>query len=323
MDILHLFYSAFDTSNMTWFTFEPDWVVPDIIVLLLGVITVGFIVKKEKRPLPVLLEMFCFVFLYAAIYENMATVMGWYGYGTSLVMVFNVPLSVPLIEALFVYSGLRLALKMRIPNIARVALVGCFGTLADLTLDPLALSQQHGRIGRWSWYIKPGAVNIFGAPVYNYTGWFILCGYAAAMILVGRHWYKRSGYKRWVGIAYPPLCLLGALVIMVSPLSPFILWLGPFASQGGATEWVMLAATLVVLTAVLIAWRGRNRALITWRDDWITPVVFGVFYLTNLVFDLIGSRWAIMAFSAPFVVIHAGILAVAFLPGKKVIEAST
>ncbi|MCL2783441.1 MAG: carotenoid biosynthesis protein, partial [Propionibacteriaceae bacterium] len=183
MGILRLFYSAFDTSHMTWFTFAPSWVIPDMIVLLLGVLTVGFVIRKEERPTQVLLEMFCFIFLYASIYENMATVMGWYGYGKSLVMVFNVPLSVPLIEALFVYAGLRLALKMRIQNIARVGLVGCFGVLADLTLDPLSLSQVHGGIGRWSWYIGAGDVNIFGAPVYNYTGWFILCGYAAAFIL--------------------------------------------------------------------------------------------------------------------------------------------
>ena len=323
MDILRYLYSAFDTSNMTWFTFVPDWVVPDIVVLLLGAVTIGFIVKKEQRPLPILLEMFCFVFLYASVYENMATVMGWYGYGQSLVMVFNVPLSVPLIEALFVYTGLRLALKMRIPDVARVALVGCFGTLADLTLDPLALSQVHGGIGRWSWYIAQGDANIFGAPVYNYTGWFILCGYAAAMILIGRRWHQRSGYKRWVGIAYPPLCLLGALVIMVSPLSTFMLWLGPFFAKGGATEWVMLALTFVVLTVVLIAWRGRNHDAITWRDDWIVPVVFGVFYLTNLVFDLIGSRWSILAFSLPFVAIHAGILWAAFWTGRRASKAAT
>jgi len=312
MDLVRYFYSAFDTSQMEWFTFTAQWVIPDIIVLLLGVLAVGFIIKKEKRPLPVLLEMFCFIFLYAAIYENMATVMGWYGYGQSLVMVFNVPLSVPLIEALFVYAGLRLVLKMKIPNIARVALVGCFGTLADLTLDPLALSQVHGGIGRWSWYIGAGDVNIFGAPVYNYTGWFILCGYAAAMILLGRYWYKKSGYKRWVGVAYPPLCLLAALVLMVSPLSSLILWLGPIFNKGGVTEWVMLVLVFVILTALLLAWRGRNREVITWREDWIIPMIFGVFYLTNLVFDVIDARWSILLFSLPFIAIHAGIFALAF-----------
>jgi len=297
---------------MKWFTFTAEWAIPDIVVLLLGILTVGLIIKKEKHPLPVLLEMFCFIFLYAAIYENMATVMGWYGYGQSIVMAFNVPLSVPLVEALFVYAGLRFALKMKIPNIARVALVGCFGTLADLTLDPLALSQAHGGIGRWSWYIGAGDVNIFGAPVYNYTGWFILCGYAAAMILIGRYWYKKSGYKKWVGIAYPPLCLLAALALMVSPLSSFILWLGPIFSKGGVTEWVMLGLVFVILTAVLIAWRGRNRETITWREDWIAPVIFGVFYLANLVFDVIDARWSILLFSLPFIAIHAGIFALAF-----------
>ncbi|MDR1598877.1 MAG: carotenoid biosynthesis protein [Oscillospiraceae bacterium] len=312
MDILHKIYSAFDMSKMEWFTFIPEWVIPDAVVLLLGVLTVGFIIRKERRPLPILLEMFCFIFLYAAVYENMATVMGWYGYGQSLLMVFNVPLSVPLIEALFVYSALRLAMKTRASGLARAALVGCLGTLADLTLDPLSLSQVHGGIGRWSWFIGLGDANIYGAPVYNYTGWFILCGYAAAMIMLGRRWYERSGYKPWVGYAYPPLCMLAALAVMVSPLSSLILWLGPFFQKGGWTEWLMLGLVFSALTAVLFSWRGRMREAVSWKEDYIAPVVFGVFYLTNLAFDVVGKRFDILLFSLPFIALNAIVFVLAF-----------
>lgn len=46
---------------MVWFTFEPEWVIPNCIVLPLGAEAVGFIVRKEARPLPILSEVFCFI----------------------------------------------------------------------------------------------------------------------------------------------------------------------------------------------------------------------------------------------------------------------
>ncbi len=42
------------------------------------------------------------------MYENFATLMKWYGYGRSLIMIFNVPITVPIVEYLVVYSTLRI-----------------------------------------------------------------------------------------------------------------------------------------------------------------------------------------------------------------------
>jgi len=308
-------YSAFNASKMTWFTFVPSWVIQDAVVFVLAAVVIGFILRREKRPAPILLEMFCFIFLYAAVYENLSTVMGWYGFGQSLVMIFNVPVTVPLIEALFVYVSLRFVSKLKLPAWAAVAMVGAFGVLADLTLDPLALTQVHGGIGRWSWYIAQGDVNVFGVPIYNFTGWFLLCGYSSALLLLGRYWHKRSGYSRVVGILYPPLCLLAALAGMVSPLSAFLLWLGPFLSRGGWIEYVMLGLVFVALAAALLKWRGQIREPLSLREDYIIPVVFGVFYLSNLLFMMIGGQWTILLFSLPFILIHATILWTAFRRG--------
>ena len=298
-------YSAFDTDKMEWFTFVPEWVIMDVVILLLGVFTIGFIIKHEKHPQARLLELFCFIFLFAGIYENMASVMGWYGFGKSIVMVFNVPLTVPLIEALFTYAGLRFAEGLRIPKWATVLLVGACGVMADLTLDPLALAQVHGGIGRWSWYINPGDVNIFGVPIYNFTGWFLICAYAAVFMLLGRHWHEKSGYSKKIGLVYPPLCFLGALAAMVSPLSAFLLWLNPILSRGGWQEYIMLV--LVSLAVALIVWRGRVQENFSLKKTLVFPVVFGVFYLTNLVFDCIAGRFDILLFSLPFIAIHTAI----------------
>ena len=293
-------------------TFVSSWIIQDLIILILGIITVIFILKKEERPIPILLEFVCFIFLYAAVYENLATFAGWYGFGRSIVMVFNVPITIPLIEILFVYAGIRFCQALKIPVWTIPIFVGMFGVIADLTLDPLALSQvavtQEGTIGRWTWFIGTNDVNWFGVPIYNFTGWLLLCGYATAFILLGRHWYKKSGYKTIIGYIYPPLALLAGLIVMVSPLSAFILWLGPFITKGGWTEYLMLALGFLSLIIVTIIWRGKMRRLLTIENDYIILVIFGIFYISNIFFTIIGKQWTILLFSLPFVIIHLGIL---------------
>ncbi|MDR1768516.1 MAG: hypothetical protein LBR32_08850 [Propionibacteriaceae bacterium] len=305
LEFLQSLYSAFDVSKMQWFTVEPTWVAMDVVVLLLGVYTVGFIITHEEHPKQILLELFCFIFLFAGVYENLASVMGWYRFGRSIVMLFDVPITVPLIEALFTYAGLRFLTRLAMPAWMVAAMCGVFGVLADLTLDPLALAQVRGGIGRWSWYIQPGDVNLFGAPIYNYSGWFLICGLGSAFIMLGRRWHEKSGHNRIVGIAYPPLCLLGALAVMVSPLSSLLLWLGPWGSRGSDTELPMFFAMFVLYAAILVWWRGRLRDTWSVAETAVFPVVFGVFYLTNLLFDILEGRFDILAFSLPFIIAHA------------------
>ncbi len=65
-----------------------------------------FVVQRSRHPAVVLLECFGFVFLYASIFENFAVVNQWYVYGRSLLMIGDVPLSVPLIEMNVLVIGL-------------------------------------------------------------------------------------------------------------------------------------------------------------------------------------------------------------------------
>jgi hypothetical protein len=304
------------SAVLNWPVLVPSWIVQDLVIMLLGVATVIYIIKKEERPIPILLEIVCFIFLYAGVYENMATVIGWYGFGKSIVMIFNVPITVPLIEILFVYAGIRFGQAIKIPTWTIPILVGMFGVMADLTLDPLALSQvaetAEGTTGRWSWYIGANDVNFFGAPVYNFAGWLLLCGYSSVFILLGRHWYKKSRYKPIVGFLYPPLVLLAGLMVMVSPLSAFILWLGPFFAKGGWTEYIMFVLGFVSLIIIIAFWRGRMRRQLVVKADYIILIIFGIFYFSNIVFMIIGNQWQILLFALPFVLIHMGILLYGF-----------
>jgi len=314
MDLIMKIYSAFDTSKMEWFTLEPLWIVQDAVVLVLAALTIGFIVKKEKKPGPVLLEFFCFILLYAGVYENLASVMGWYNFGRSWVMVFNVPITVPMIEYLFVYTTMRFCSKIKLPTWTVPIFAGAMGVIADLPLDPLSMQQRAATneypagIGRWTWFIEKTDVSVLEVPIYNFSGWMLLCGYATIFLLLGRYWYKKSGEKQWVGIAYPPLCMLAGLLTMVGPWTSFFLWQAPWFDKGGWTEYIFFGLCFVAFFALLIVWRGRMKARLTWKEDWPIPVVFGVFHLAVLLFGLLGGYWKVVLFGLPFSLLQMGVI---------------
>ena len=141
------------------------WLLADTVTLLLTLWVVIFIVRKSQHPAIHLLEGFCFVFLYAGIFENFAVVLGWYIYGRSLLMLGDVPLSVPLIEMDVLLLGLWMLDKMQVPNWTKPFVVGLLGMLQDFSLDPVATKQVFtsavGITGRWTWL--PGRRPIFPA----------------------------------------------------------------------------------------------------------------------------------------------------------------
>ena len=295
------------------FTFVPVWIVQDVLILAAAVGVLVYIMKKEEHPTQILLEMICFCLLYAAVYENFATLMKWYGYGRSVIMVFNVPLTVPIVEYLVVYSTLRMLQATRMPTWVKPFVVGASGMLFDFSMDPVATMQvfagQEGPIGRWSWFIGPNDVHIFTDPVYNYTGWILLCGFAAVFLLLGRFWHRKSGHSSVVGYLYPVLAMLAALGVLVSPLSSFLLWLGPFFSKGSATEWVMLAAlTALTVILVVVTWRGRSDTRLTLRDEIPLVLVLVGLPVTEVVFTIIGRYWNVLPLEAGAAALGAGLV---------------
>jgi hypothetical protein len=303
------------------FTFIPTWIVQDIIVYLVAIITVVFIIRHEKHSASVILELICFVLLYAAVFENFATLMGWYGYGRSVLMIFNVPASVPVMEYLVVYSGLRLANAMKIPTWCKPIFVGVMGVLTDFSLDPLAVSQRfatrEGVIGRWTWYPGASDIQVHNIPVYNFTGWFLLCGFAAVFLLLGRWWHKKTGYNSTVGFVYPPLAMLLSLGVLVSPLSNFLLWLGPILKKGSIGEVIMLCFAFALFVVVMIIWRGRMKSGLSLREDYPILMILIGFHVSNLLFAVIGGFWSILYITAPFAVIHTLLTLHIFRRGLK------
>jgi hypothetical protein len=259
------------------------------------------------------LELFAFIFVYASIYENAAIVMGLYSYGRSLVMIGFVPISVPLIEAMVLITGIWFLEKTSLPKWAWAPIVGLFGMLQDFSLDPLAIRQVHtvGGVtsGRWNWLIDPATdPNILGVPVFNFPGWMLIMLYGTFCLLVGRWWYKKSGYRTWVGIVYPFLTMLAALLLMISPISRFLLWLAPFFDKGQPIEWVMLAFHLIVPIVLLIfLWRGRMNAHFT-ADDLPIFIIPIALHLSDITFTLLGGFTEIL-----WIVLLASAVQIAFL----------
>ncbi|MCK4531019.1 MAG: hypothetical protein KAU44_07555 [Candidatus Marinimicrobia bacterium] len=306
---------------MDAFTFIPQWIIQDIIVLLMAVIGIIFIVKNEENPVSILLEFICFIFLYAAVYENFATVLGLYGFGKSIVMVFNVPITIPVIEYLVVYTAIRFLSYIKMPTWTKPFIVGFMGMLFDFTLDPLALKQvfttHEGVIGRWTWFIGSNDVHIFNAPVYNFPGWVLLCGYAAAFLLLGRWWLKKSGGNKIVAIAYPVLAMIAALFVMVSPISQFLLWLGPIFSKGGVSEWIMLGVWFLVPTVLFLIYGRRYTKTISIKKEYLIFLIYGLSHVVNLIFALIGQHYILLPLIIGIGLLQNLILYLVYLRSKK------
>lgn len=313
---------------MNYIFLEPfpwTWLVQDILALGLMVYVLIYLFKRDDHPVQKVLEVIAFIFLYASIYENAAIVMGLYSYGRSLNMIGFVPAAVPIIEVCVLVTGFWFLEKTKVPNWAKPPIIGLFGMLQDFSLDPLAIRQVYTSAGvtsgRWNWLINPATdVNILRIPVFNFPGWMLIMLYGAAMILVGRWWFKKTRYNKVVGIVYPFLSMIAALLLMISPLSNFLLWLGPIFTKGQPVEWIMLAFHLLVPTLLLVYfWRGKNTARYD-ANDWPIFVVPTLLHLSDIAFTLIGGfdeiLWIVLLASA----VQIAFLGYAYWQSRKIVS---
>jgi len=298
------------------------WFFADLLTVLLTLFVILFAVRRSLHPEIVILECLAFVFLYAGLFENFAIVQGWYVYGRSLLMFGNVPLSVPLLEMDIFITGLWLLEKMNVPGWCKPFILGLFGMLQDFSLDPLAIRQVHTlnglTTGRWTWLIAPGAANIYQIPVYNFPGWMLIMLYGSLYILLGRKLFNKTGFKSWVGYAYPFIAMLLALITMVTPLSQFLLWLAPFGAKGSITEWIMLAFLLILPTLLLLfLWRGRMNHAFVLSVDWPLFAVPVLFHIADCFWTIAGGFYDVLWLILLSSIIHLGLLSWIYLQGRK------
>jgi hypothetical protein len=306
--------------------FPPTWLIQDIIALLLSLFVLAFIIRRNRHPVVLILEAFAFVFLYASIYENAAIVMGLYSYGRSLVMIGFVPASVPLIEVCVLITGFWFLEKTSLPAWAKPPIIGLFGMLQDFSLDPLAVRQVYTTVGvtsaRWNWLIAPTDVNILKIPVFNFPGWMLIMLYGSTCLLIGRWWYRKSGYKPVVGYVYPFIAMIAALLLMISPISNLLLWLGPVFQKGSPIEWILLGFHLIIPSVLLVfLWRGRMTKRFT-MDDLPVFVVPTVLHLSDILFTVIGGYTEILWIVLLASFIQTALLLFAYLNNRRLMPVS-
>lgn len=293
-------------------TLIPVWMLQDAIIFLFSFVVLFFILKNEKHPKVIIVEALAFTFLYASVYENLATFNGYYMYGRSLVMILNVPLSVPIIEFIVIYSALRLTNYMNIPVWTKPLVAGLSGVLFDFSLDPLAVRQvfstNEGVISRWVWYIKPTDANIFNVPIFNFSGWFLLCGLSATFLLVGRYYFEDQEYDLLTGFVYPVVAMILSLLVMFSPFSQLLLWAGPFFAKGSFAEWVMLAFNIGI-TLLLVFYFGKGmRYKLSLQKEYVLTITFVGFHLLDILFALFGGYYEIIPLQVLILVIQTAML---------------
>jgi hypothetical protein len=289
------------------------WFFADIFTLGVSLYLLVVLVRRARHPAVAILEGAAFIFLYAGVFENFATWNGWYIYGRSLLMIGEVPLSVPLMEACVFITGLWLLDALRVPDFVKPFVLGWLGMLQDLSLDPVAVRQiftaDGVTSGRWTWLFPPDAANFYHIPVYNFPGWMLIMLYGSAFILLGRWWFRRSGEKPWVGYVYPLAAPVLALLAMVSPLSQFLLWLGPWFMKGNSVEWVMLGFHLsfpILLLAIF--WRGRMKRAFQFPADVPVFLIPTLFHGFDIACAIIGGYGEVLG-----LVLLASFIETAFL----------
>jgi hypothetical protein len=143
--------------------------------------------------------------------------------------------------------------------------------------------------------------------------------YASTYLLLGPLWNRRSAYRPVVGVVYPILAAVLALITMVSPLSRFLLWLGPFFEKGSAAEWVMLAVHLAVPTLLLaLVWRGRMKQSLSLSKDFPVFAVVVLFHLADIGFAMSGGFTEVLALVVGISVIHIGFLGLVYYLARKI-----
>ena len=262
------------------------WVLAEILAFVLFFYCLADIVKKndDKTRIFRVFELFGFI-VYAGIFENIGVLVNTYNYSLDrLVMVGTVPLSLLAIEAVAFYSALRFAEVMKFPKWTIPVIVGFLAVLQDLTIDPVAVFDTHlvaGVMeGRWNWTMHYEG-RFFGIPFFNYTGWFFLMFYYTALIQLGRKLFEKSGHKIATGLAYVTLSPIAGVLLIISPITRFLLFLDPIFPKflNRSAEISMLSFIMIISIVILIKYRKRS-VMINFKKDkviWIMPLILHTF----------------------------------------------
>jgi uncharacterized membrane protein len=261
-------------TPVSWFLYE----ILSIGVFLAAMVHAG---RRERGGFHAL-TLLVFV-AFAGIFENIGVMAGVYQYDVNRVMMIGkVPLSILFVEAAVVYSALWLTQHLRMPWWAAPFVVGLFSMVQDMTIDPSNVFDLHVLDGvttgqwNWDWHYEGG---FFGIPFYNFSGWFTMTLYYSFFINLIDWLLTRKGRRAAIADWTPLLALLPSLIVLVSPVNQFLLYLQPIVAPGNRTaELVLMCVNTAVGIALLVIYMKPNNALDVRRNliVLLIPVVLHV-----------------------------------------------
>lgn len=267
-----------------------SWFLVEAFSLVLFFVCMNHAIKQEN-PFLKTLELFGFI-LGAAIFENVGTnVAHTYYYDTRrIMMIGGVPLEILLIEASIWYAAFNLVLKLNVPVWAIPFIVGLFGSVQDMTIDPAAVFDRYalsstvaeavnlshpGALGndilsgQWNWTYPGYDGGFFGIPFYNFSGWMYLMAFYTAWVLVGRWLYQKYN-RKIIAFSYPLIAGVLNVLCLATPVNRVLLFgkLDP-AQSTLMSELIMLCLNFGFAIILLTAFRKRLTAIDMKKDGLI------------------------------------------------------
>ena len=231
------------------------WVISDALSLILFALCLIHALNHEDFKHRVL-ELGCFT-IGATIFEHFGIkLLNYFSYDQHrLMMIGVVPLGVILTEAVIVYAAFRLFEHLNMPKWTVIWVVGFFAMLQDMSYDPVAVHDTYlydgVMSGQWNWVFDHSELSYFGIPFYNFTGWLLFCGIYPALILLGRHIYKKTKNETW-GYSYS---FISGLILIV----PVVLMGMVFSSGSTNMQLIKMIANGVFAIALMaVYWKKMN-----------------------------------------------------------------
>ena len=214
------------------------------------------------------LELCCFT-IGSTIFEHFGIkLLNYFWYDQHrLMMIGVVPLGVILTEAVIVYAAFRLFEYLNMPKWTVIWVVGFFSMFQDMTYDPVAINNTYFfdgvMSGQWNWaFAYEGTY--FGIPFYNFSGWLIMTGIYAALILLGRQAYQRTK-NEVIGYSYP---FISGLIMII----PIVLMGMVFSSGSREMQLIKFIGNEVFAIVLMLVYR-KKMTPINLKKDMVIFVV--------------------------------------------------
>ncbi len=204
-----------------------------------------------------------------------------YSYGTFLLMIDNIPISIGMGWGVILYSSMLFSDHCRINEWFRPVLDGLLALNIDLAMDAIAI-----RIGMWDW---GGGLSYdyFGVPYENFWAWFwVIFSFSMAFRVLNRLPGKLAIYIAPLGSI--PLGVIGVLSanrIIVSYI--------PQNHDLTTIAIIFLGGLLFILSRKPNPDHAQMDSLVMW-----VPVGFHLYFLIiGVISGAIFSSWAILTVS--------------------------